>query len=214
MTYAYDELYLHDAKLELGGMFDYAINDCQLEQDWVAEIFVFSGYATLFETGNPWIVGGMSGIELAQLMLAKCAGWDNFPEPNYILDKSPEYWAGWALAEYQWFTGKRFQDIFRKVQLSEVIAMYPLYHEMDITQFIDCMDSKIQESKVETRLKYLRTHLGLSQRQLAQATGVNIRNIQLYEQRINKIDNASAIILYKLARTLSCRMEDLLEDVG
>ena len=26
-------------------------------------------------------------------------------------DKSPEYWSGWALAYYQWYTGKTFSKI-------------------------------------------------------------------------------------------------------
>ena len=212
MTYAYDELYLYDAKLALGDMFDYCISQCRLEPDWVAELFLFSGYAQLFESGNPWILSGLSGVELAQRLLKECAGWETFPEPAYSQEKSPFYWAGWALAEYQWFAGKRFKDIFRKSSLSEIIAMYPAYHEMDISSFIEAMENKAYTAA--TRLKLLRTNLGLSQSQLAAAAGVKLRNIQLYEQRFNDINKASGVILYKLARALGCRMEDLLEDIS
>lgn len=212
MTYAYDEVYLYDAKLELGDFFDYCIMDCKLEPDWVAELFMFSGYDKLFERGNPWIVGGMSGVELAQRILRENAGWEEFPEPSYSFEKSPYYWAGWTLAEYQWYSNTRFKDIFRRITLSSIIAMYPVYHEMDITNFIAAINEKTYVG--ETRLKLIRSRLGLSQSQLAKASGVKLRNIQLYEQKINDIDKASAIILYKLARALNCSMEDLLEEVS
>ena len=52
MTHAYSELYLSDAKSCLADMFDYIINDCKLECDWVASLFVTTGYAQKFETGN------------------------------------------------------------------------------------------------------------------------------------------------------------------
>lgn len=212
MTYAYDEAYLYDAKQELGDMFDYFITDCKLEPDWAAEIFMFSGYAQLFEYGNPWVVGGMSGVELAQRILRETAGWEEFPEPSCSYDKSAYYWAGWTLAEYQWFCNIRFADIFRKTPLSVIIDMYPVYHEMDIMHFIEDMGLKTYTG--ETRLKTLRSRLGMSQSQLAKASGVNLRNIQLYEQKINDIDKASGTILYKLARALHCSMEDLLEEVS
>ena len=47
---------------------------------------------------------------------------------------------------------------------------------------------------------------------MAQRSGVNLRNIQMYEQRVNSIDRAQAHILYKLSRVLGCDVEDLLED--
>ena len=49
-------------------------------------------------------------------------------------------------------------------------------------------------------------------RALAEQSGVNLRNIQMYEQRVNGIDKAQANILYKLSRVLGCNVEDLLEN--
>ena len=51
-----------------------------------------------------------------------------------------------------------------------------------------------------------------SQFELADQSGINIRNIQMYEQRINNIDKAQAHTIYKLSRVLGCDMEDLLEN--
>lgn len=60
-------------------------------------------------------------------------------------------------------------------------------------------------------LKEYRTKSGMSQSQLAEASGVNVRMIQYYEQGVKDINKASGGTLYKLSRALGCKMEDLLE---
>ena len=67
MTHAYSESYLSDAKDRLSQFFDYLINDCGMKADWVASIFLSSGYAEQFERGNPAILAGMSGMKLPEL---------------------------------------------------------------------------------------------------------------------------------------------------
>lgn len=69
MTRAYSESYLSDAKDRLSQFFDYLIKDCGMKADWVASIFLSSGYAEQFERGNPAILAGMSGIELARVVV-------------------------------------------------------------------------------------------------------------------------------------------------
>ena len=66
MTHAYNELYLSDAKKSLATMFDYAVNDCKYKIELLVELFLKSGYAKKFETGNPGVVSGMSGVELTR----------------------------------------------------------------------------------------------------------------------------------------------------
>lgn len=60
-------------------------------------------------------------------------------------------------------------------------------------------------------LKKRRIEAGLSQAQLAEKSGVNLRMIQHYEQGQKPINNAEALTVYKLAQALSCSVEDLLE---
>lgn len=211
MTRAYSESYLSDAKDRLSQFFDYLINDCGMKADWVASIFLSSGYAEQFERGNPAILAGMSGIELARAVVEATYKKKKLPEPRYSEGLSPEYWAGWALAEYQWHSGKRFKDIFEHVKLSEIIPMYSVYHEMDISKFIETMDEKCATALPECRLKKMRESRGLSQSELAKISGVSLRSIQMYEQRVNDIDKAQAQTIYKLSRVIGCAMEDLLE---
>ena len=63
----------------------------------------------------------------------------------------------------------------------------------------------------DNNLKKLRTDAGLSQSKLAEASGVNPRMIQYYEQGARDINKAEALTVYRLAQALGCNMEDLLK---
>jgi transcriptional regulator with XRE-family HTH domain len=74
-----------------------------------------------------------------------------------------------------------------------------------------------QEKVVEvmvTNLKMQRTLRGLSQAQLAKKAGVSKRAIENYEQKVRRIDLATAQVLYRLATALECTMEALMEHDG
>nr|DAE62982.1 MAG TPA: hypothetical protein [Caudoviricetes sp.] len=60
-------------------------------------------------------------------------------------------------------------------------------------------------------LKELRNGAGLSQSQLSEKSGVNLRMIQKYENQDRDIRKASGETLQKLATTLGCQMEDLMK---
>ena len=212
MIRAYSELYLNDAKECLANMLDYAVNDCGFSADWIAALFVTTGYAQKFESGNPSVISGMSGVELAREIIKKAYADRKTPAATIGDGASPEYWTGWSLAEYQWISGHRFKDIFERIPLSEIIKMYPVYHEMDTTQFIDSMEGFYNKSVLETKLKRIRESRGISQSELAQMSGVNLRSIQMYEQRVNDIDKAQAQTLYKISCVLGCGIEDILEN--
>ena len=72
--YAYDELYLEDARTALGDMFDYAINVCGYAPDTFFRYFIMSGVAEGFESGNPAIVAGRSGVELTWMITEEIFG--------------------------------------------------------------------------------------------------------------------------------------------
>ena len=197
MIHAYSESYLYDAKQNLAECFDYAISNCRFNADIFSRLFVQSGYADKFERGNPAIVSGISGIELAQEIIMYAYMNYKFPEKIFSEERSEVYWAGWALAEYQWATCRRFKDIFSRIPLSEIVTMYSVYHEMDIGHFIEDMNKK---------------YMSITQVELAALSGVKLRSIQMYEQKVNDIDKAQARTLYKLSRVLGCSIEDLLEN--
>lgn len=69
----------------------------------------------------------------------------------------------------------------------------------------------VVKANVLTNLKRIRTGTGLSQSELAERSGVNVRMIQHYEQGVKDINKAQAITVYKLTEALGCSMEELLE---
>ena len=210
--HAYSELYLNDAINNLANAFDYAINVCNLEPNLFAKLFVNSNFSTQFECGNPTIISGKSGVELVRDILNNIYPNKNLPEPVFSDERSKEYWAGWAIAQYQWYTAKRFKNIFERISLSEIISMYTVFHEMDISRFFESMDEKYNERIMDTKLHRIRESRHLSQSQLSKLSSVNLRSIQLYEQKVNDIDKAQGQTLYKLSHALGCSIEDLLEN--
>ena len=209
---AYSEYLVSDARKHLASALDYAVNDCGVVIDEFGDLFVQSGVAGLFEEGNPAVVSGLSGPELARSVLSYAYGDAEYPAPSFAESPTPEHWVGLTLAWYQWETGRRFADVFRAVPLSEMLLMHRVYHEMDPSQFADEVDRRIAESRPPSRLQAIRLRRGLSQSQLAGLSGVNVRSIQLYEQGVNDIDRAQARTLYSLSRVLGCLIEDLLEN--
>jgi len=185
---------------------------CNLPIDLFSWIFATSKYTKEYERGNPSIISGMSGIEFAKIIIAEAIPHEKLPNQRFTEYRTQEYWAGWALAYYHWSTQKRFKNIFERIPLTEIVSMYNVFHEMDINRFIESMDNKYNERIKETRLKSARENMELSQSELASISGVKLRSIQLYEQRVNDIDKAQAQTLYKLSRALKCDIEDLLEN--
>lgn len=61
------------------------------------------------------------------------------------------------------------------------------------------------------KLKEKRESAGMSQSDLAQASGVSVRMIQHYEQGAKDINKAAAITVKMLADALGVKMEDIIE---
>ena len=211
MIHAYDEQYLHDAMKNLGEAFDSAVNDCGIEADKFLDMFIAGGIADQFGEGVPRFVSGMSGIELVWEVAAR-SGWKReFPESETVYDCSQEYWCGWILAYYQWYTGRSFRNIRQYISMHEILKLYPTLHEAAEDRFVDTVNRIIRRKNPPTQLQILRRSTGYSQKKLAEKSGVTLRMIQQYEQRAKDINKASAINLAALAQTLGCKVEDLLE---
>lgn len=61
------------------------------------------------------------------------------------------------------------------------------------------------------KLKENRKKAGLSQKELSERSGVNIRTIQDYEQGRKSVNKAQGLTLYRLATVLNVTIEALLE---
>lgn len=211
MTHAYQEIYLSKAQTVLGDAFDYAVNTCGILGTDFVKLFIASSVSKRIENGEPAYLAGKSGIEIVREIVAETKGQELEIEPQEHFGRSKEYWIGWAIAYYQWYSGRKYSDIFKVLSFEDLQKMYYTLHEADITKFVDIVDSKIKEYFSETNLKRIRTAYGFTQAELAERSGVSLRSIQMYEQRNKNINKASADTMYSLARALGCTMEDLLE---
>ena len=211
MTHAYQEIYLSNAQSMLGDAFDYAINVCHIPGSSFVKLFIASTISKRLENGEPSYLSGKSGIEVAMEILAETTGKTPDAAPQEHFGRSREYWIGWAVAYYQWFSGRSYSDIFQVVTFEELQKMYDPLHEADITKFADILDARMREFFADTSLKRIRTAYGYTQAELAKRSGVSLRSIQMYEQRNKDINKASAETLLRLSRVLGCTMEDLME---
>ena len=211
MTRAYQEIYLSKAQSVIGDAFDYAVNTCAILGSDFVKLFIASSVSKRMENGEPAYLAGKSGIEIVREIIAETTGKELQIEPQEHFGRSKEYWIGWAIAYYQWYSGRKYSDIFKVLSFADLQKMYYTLHEADITKFVDIVDSKIKEYFSETNLKRIRTAYGFTQAELAERSGVSLRSIQMYEQRNKNINKASADTMYSLAKALGCTMEDLIE---
>ena len=200
-------------------MFDYALRTLRYDGDKFFIYFIQSEVASKFEHANPKYICGMSGIELCENVLQK-VGMEKIvtkaqTERNteILIEQGVEFWTGWAMAYYQWYSGLRFSDLMEYGLVpSEIISRYIL-HEADISKFVETANKIIQRNKEvsPTRLQKLRKAQGLTQAELAGMSGVSLRMIQLYEQRQSDINKASGEAIIALARTLNCNFYEIME---
>ena len=208
--YAFKDIYLADARSNLGAMFDYAINVHKMRTDDFWDIFADSKVARALSCGDPKYVAGMSGRELfANLIHDTYQKWIELSE-EYSMDRTREYWAGFALAYYQWYSGISYSAIRRcGVMLSDIVNYYFL-HEAPDRKFVDVMNARMRSAHETNMLKRLRKYAGLTQKQLSKESGVSLRMVQLYEQGQNDIRKAQANVVLALSRALECDITELL----
>ena len=208
MIHAYDKLYLSKAQNNMASMLDFAVYDLKETLSEFYQKFLYSKVSKQLERGESTVIVGKSGVELALGVIG-----DDKLASKYrpAANRTPEYWCGWALAYFQWYSNLSFRDINNVVPISEILAMYSPYHEMDISQFCDKMLEIYNNRKEGTNLKTLRLNAGLSQRELAEISDIPVRTIQQYEQKQKNINAAKVETVVKLAKALNTSVEKLME---
>lgn len=215
----------------MGFAVDFAVNGCNVSADSFYDFFITSKVANEIENGSPIFVCGCSGTELALTVFERIgfsagnhSSWDKlggesdssttaFDKDFIRFERTPEYWAGWILAFYQWETSLSFSKIREYVPLSQIVNMYNPLHEAPKEKFINVMNSIIKEKNAEkkTNLHILRKQAGLTQKELSELAGVNLRTLQQYEIGSKDINRASGKTINDLASALRCNFYDVME---
>ena len=211
MMNAYDKIYLDDAMSNLAVMLDYG-SATYGDPEAFFDRFLVSNICKQFAMGNPRYLSGMSGIELAERVVSETGGTSLYAEYK-TSGRSAAYWAGWALAYLQWFTAYSFEKMQEwGIDIAFLLYLYPTHHEADISKLIETATKRMDESKAKApnALKRQRKCAGLTQQELAGRSGVKLRMIQAYEHNYQDISKAEAGSVLRLAKALSCSVEDLL----
>ena len=113
---AYSDLYLDEAQDWLGEFLETSVYVLKMDLKEIWKRFVLSQYSLLFGAGDPFIISGKSGSEVAFILCDKRV--DELP---FIYDRTPEYWLGWALSYYQWEKNISFAMITNNVGIEVIL---------------------------------------------------------------------------------------------
>ena len=105
-------------------------------------LFLDSPVSDDFGHGLSGTVSGKSGWELAAEILDNAGVEFSHEKPRGVIGRSREFWAGWALAQYQWHSGLTFREIESFAPLKDLLLMYSPYHEMGIDQFMEAIERR------------------------------------------------------------------------
>ena len=147
MARAYKKTYLNGAMRNLAVMMDCGVRKYGYTIGEFYQRFLSCEVSRQFAAGNPRYLVGMSGAELADCVVEASGGTvSSENDGTYIV--GPEYWAGWALAYYQWLTRRSFAYMQGKgLGINEVVAMYYPLHEADLSKFAAAAASIIERSR-------------------------------------------------------------------
>lgn len=202
---SYNEDYLSMVAENIGTMFEHAVNH-KNNPIIFWNTFINSNVAKQIEKGNVKYLTSSGMDYLTEVLHDEKIAW-----LEQDINKNKYYWAGWILAQYQYRTGRSFYKINYNLPIDRVLSLYDTLHEADITKFFDVADEYFSKQE-PTNLQRIRKAIGLTQAELANKTGVELRSIQMYEQRKNDINKAQADTLLKLSKFLGCNIEDLMEN--
>lgn len=207
-THAYSQLYLSKASRAVGNMLHDAVLEFGMNGTDFLKRFIQSDVAQQFENGNPKYIAGKSGLELFLEVMEKTTGKSYNAKLIESYERSPEYWAGWVLTHYQWYSGHTFKSILDTVPYDELIGLYGTLHEADVQKSYEVLDAHFANS--ESKLKIARKHCGLTQEALANESGVSLNTIRAYERKSKDLNKAQVDIVMRLAKALKCEVSELL----
>jgi DNA-binding XRE family transcriptional regulator len=203
MIHPYDEMYLEDIQRILGVVFDISLRQERMPPGSFSEIFADSDLARSIERGECHLVVARSGQEHASDMLGRVVRYGDGSE-----DLGPEHWCGYVLAYAQWQWFRTFREILDAYPLERLLMRYHPMHEASLASICDEIGMSMGPG---TPLRRLRRAAGMSQEELARASGASLRSIRAYEQGTHDICRASGETLYGLSRALGCTMEELMK---
>jgi len=119
------------------------------------------------------------------------------------------YWCGYVYFNLHMMMKKPFSYLFLKLPLDKLLDMYPLYHEMDITQ----VEQYIKSHEEETIIKLLCKKKRMSLTKLATSTGVSINTIKKYASDDKNLYAGSFQNIAKIAKCFDVPLSLFVEEL-
>lgn len=206
-----ESAYLKDAMRTMGEAVDYGVNDCGVPLAPFLELLVAAETGECLKKTDPRVISGLSGVELAREIMAKSGMGAGGPEPSLKQKASPEYRIGRALACYSVGMGCGLRELLRLIKADDLMKLSDRIPEGDEGEWLTGIERLVRRRSSISRLQVQRKISGLSQRKLAELSGVNLRTLQQYEIKSKDLSKASVSSVNALANVLGCRPEDILE---
>jgi len=144
--HAYSQLYLSKCSRTVGFMLHDAVAYGMAGADFLNR-FIRSGIAKYIEDGSPKYIAGKSGMELFREVMEITTGRKIETPRMECYDRSPEYWVGWVLAHYQWYSDRPFKTILEVIPYERFLGLYGILHEADIQKCYEVFDAHFAEAE-------------------------------------------------------------------
>lgn len=204
------EKYVDKAKENIASFLDGMVNTCQylIKDAWI--MFLKSRVSLQFERKQYEKIAKQTVEELTNNILKDNKVSDRV-EKIHTIANSKEYWAGWVVAWYQETTGLRFAEITKPMNIVEIMKLHKMYEDQPLQKVKAKIDKVRKQRTVGTNLKLCREMAGLTQPELSDRSQVPYKELQKYEQGRKDINKAPREMLDRLAKVLSCKIEDMYE---
>lgn len=201
-----------DYKFNMGEMIEYVSEACHEDVNDYFKMMALSSLLEKWERKDPVLYYGMSGTEVARKVFRSVGVLrDDYPDAVVRMVSGVGDWVGMLLEHISITKNLSIYDIISRVNFEEVSGYYPKYYMSSVEEAAAEIERVYIGSDSGSVIQRLRKERGLSQKELAQLAGVNLRTLQQYEIRAKDLKKASSEKVINLAGVLRTRPESLLE---
>lgn len=169
------------------------------------DYLINSKYVMEIEKGNLFEISDISVEE----------GYHSIVGNNIAKDDSfgiynDAYWCGHCYFELFLTLHKPFSYLFLKLPLAEMLDLYKVYHEMDISQLEEYFHDREKE---ETILRLLCKRHRCSINKLSKATGISVNTLNKYRSSDKSLYSASFQNIYRISKYLDTPISLFVEEL-
>ena len=169
------------------------------------DYLINSKYVMEIEKGNLFEISDISVEE----------GYHSIVGNNIARDDSfgiynDAYWCGHCYFELFLTLHKPFSYLFLKLPLAEMLDLYKVYHEMDISQLEEYFHDREKE---ETILRLLCKRHRCSINKLSKATGISVNTLNKYRSSDKSLYSASFQNIYRISKYLDTPISLFVEEL-